>query len=131
MTTVAALEKCLKDSPQEKEDRMKRAYQFCRQRTFQGWVENFLKELKLAYDPNSMDNTRILFQGPQAVHYSSTFSNMDSNAHGMSDRPCMPQPLDVKRQALISVSHRKNLIMIDHEALPLKQLGRSDMCPRM
>ena len=31
---------------------------------------------------------------------------------------------------MLSVSTRKNLIMIDHEALPLKQLGRSEMCPR-
>ena len=29
-TTVAALEKCLKDSPEERAERMKRAFQFCR-----------------------------------------------------------------------------------------------------
>ena len=42
----------------------------------------------------------------------------------------MPVQMDIKRQALIAVSHRKNLIMIDHEALPLKQFGRHEMCPR-
>ena len=66
-TTVAALEKCLKDSPVEKATRMKRAFLYCRQRTFRAWVENFLKELKLAYDPHAVDNARILYQGLQAV----------------------------------------------------------------
>ena len=28
---------------------MKRAFKFCKQRTFSGWVENFLKELKLDF----------------------------------------------------------------------------------
>ena len=38
--------------------------------------------------------------------------------------------MDIKKHALQAISQRKNLIMIDHEALPLKQLGRSEMCPR-
>jgi hypothetical protein len=38
--------------------------------------------------------------------------------------------MDIKKQAMIAVSHRKNLIMIDHEALSLNQLGRSEMCLR-
>lgn len=71
--TVAALEKCLKDPPEEKVKRMKRAYRYCKQRNFSDWVENFLKELKLAYDPNSgHDTTRILYQGMQAVQFSKT-----------------------------------------------------------
>ena len=38
--------------------------------------------------------------------------------------------MDYKKHALQAVSHRKNLIMIDHEALPFKQFGRCEMCPR-
>ena len=48
-TTVAALEKCLKASPEEKSELMKRAFLYCNGRTFRNWVETFLKELKLAY----------------------------------------------------------------------------------
>ena len=66
-TTVAALEKCLKDPPQEKAARMKRAFKFCRKRTFQGWVENFLKELKLAYQPCASEDTKIMFLGLSAA----------------------------------------------------------------
>ena len=42
----------------------------------------------------------------------------------------MPLPVNIKKQASQAVSSRKNLIMIDHEALPFKQLGRYEMCPR-
>ena len=38
--------------------------------------------------------------------------------------------MDIKKQAMIAVSHRKNLIMIDHEALSPNQLGRSEMSLR-
>ena len=62
-TTVKALEECLKENPEAKESRMKRAFHYVRNRTFIGWVENFLKELKLAYNTISTDDTRIIFQG--------------------------------------------------------------------
>ena len=62
-STVLALEKCLKESQREKEQRMRRAFKFCNQRTFSGWVENFLKELKLAYNPHSIEETRIVYSG--------------------------------------------------------------------
>ena len=54
------------------------------------------------------------------------------NAEPLSTRGSniLPAPLDIKKYALQAVSHRKNFIMIDHEALPFKQLGRSEMCPR-
>ena len=42
----------------------------------------------------------------------------------------MPLPIDIKKSAAQAVSSRMNLIMIDHEALPFKQLGRYEMCPR-
>lgn len=118
-TIVAALEKCLKDSPVEKAARMKRAYQYCRQRTFRAWVENFLKELKLAYNPHNVDDMCIMYQGLQAVQFGS---------HGLS-KNSMPIPLDIKKHALQAISYRKNLIMIDHEALAFKQLSRGEMCP--
>ena len=46
---------------------MRRAFHYVQQRTFKGWVDNFLKELKLAYNTHSADDTRIIFQGRQAV----------------------------------------------------------------
>ena len=42
----------------------------------------------------------------------------------------MPLPINIKKSAAEAVSSRMNLIMIDHEALPFKQLGRYEMCPR-
>ena len=39
----------------------------------------------------------------------------------------MPLPIDVKKIALQAISHRKNLIIIDHEALPTNQIGRSEI----
>ena len=70
---------------------MKRAYQYCRQRTFRAWVENFLKELKLAYDPHTVDDTRILYQGLQAVQFGN---------HGLDKRCRLPVPMDIKKHAL-------------------------------
>ena len=46
---------------------MKRAFTFCNQRTFSGWVENFLKEIKLAQKPHSIEKTRVVYSGLNAV----------------------------------------------------------------
>jgi trehalose-6-phosphate synthase len=64
---VAALEKMLKDSPVEKAARMKRAFKFCKKRTFTGWVDNFLKELKMVCQPHSVDDPKFMFMGLAAA----------------------------------------------------------------
>ena len=66
-TTVLALEKCLKESQNEKEKQMKRAFTFCNQRSFSGWVENYLKELKIACNPHSIEETLIVYSGLNAT----------------------------------------------------------------
>jgi hypothetical protein len=45
-------------------------------------------------------------------------------------RSMSPAPLDIKKQAQDQISSRKNLILIDHMALPFEQYGRSENCPR-
>ena len=65
--TVEALEKALRESPREKEERMKRALTYCQKRTFSGWVENFLKELKFASKIHSIGETRIVHNEFMAV----------------------------------------------------------------
>ena len=60
-TIVKELESVIKETPREKEQNMKRAFKFCHTRTFSGWVENFLKELKLASNPLNIENTRVVY----------------------------------------------------------------------
>ena len=38
--------------------------------------------------------------------------------------------MDIKKHALQAVGQRKNLIMIDQEALPIKKHGLTEMGPR-
>ena len=41
-----------------------------------------------------------------------------------------PVPMDIKKHAIQSVSTRKNLIMIDLEALPIKMHSAAEVGPR-
>ena len=136
-TTVSALEEALKESPRQKEVRMRRAFKFCQQRTFSGWVEHFLKELKLAYNPHSIEETRIVYSGLHAVRFAKQRSNVaaQSNLPGATPQSIrwistVPNALNIKQHASYVKSGRKNLILIDHEAIPFIQFTKWKMQPR-
>ena len=136
-STVAALEQCLKESPRQKEQRMKRAFKFCKQRTFSGWVENFLKELKLAYNPHSIGETRIVYSGLHTARFARKGSNITAQSNLPTPTPqgigwinSVPDALNIKQHASYVKAGRKNLIMIDHEAIPFIQFTKWKMCPR-
>ena len=74
-TIVKQLETVIKETPKDKEHNMKRAFKFCHTRTFTGWVENFLKELKLASNPLKIENTRVVYGNWQAVRFAKQKSN--------------------------------------------------------
>ena len=76
---------------------MRRAFQYFRQRTFIAWVDNFLKELKLAYNPHTGDEKRVLYQGFQAVQLNRPTQADSEFDYLQSERSHMPSPLDIKK----------------------------------
>ena len=116
---------------------MKRAFKFCKQRTFSGWVENFLKELKLAYNPHNIGETRIVYSGLHAVRFAKKVNNVipqnnlpSPTLQGIGWINSIPDALNIKQHASYVKAGRKNLIMIDHEAIPFIQFTKWKMCPR-
>ena len=75
---------------------MKRAFKFCRKRTFQGWVENFLKELKLAYQPCASEDTKIMFLGLSAAQFNTKGGGTKSGERD-ADYYMKPTELNTKR----------------------------------
>jgi len=62
-----ALDTCLNLSRKKKEILMQKAYKYCCQFKFNGWVDHFLKELKDSYNPDNYLEARYVYLGLSTV----------------------------------------------------------------
>ena len=120
-----ALDTCLNLSRKKKEILMSKAYKYCCQFKFNGWVDHFLKELKDSYNPSKHLEARYVYLGLSTVDCLKANQQVSKSPHTK-----LPQLLNLTNFNTDFLHSNRSLIIINHEALPCKQYGKYHMQPQ-